>query len=325
MHKIAYPLQYRLFQKIVQQHRDYASAVAQYQKRYTCSRSKAYAIFKGERAIDGDHFISLMSEYHLHDLDVWPEGWPDTHFMVTAPSLQPDLDAYLNMLKHDFSDLNKKKEAHLYHIINELPLLLLKTRRRLAAFLLFYHFKYEHLHPDFKTVAFGSKFMHNHKISRWLDGCRDALQLYHEIPGTEYWSPRMLDSLALKIKYIKEFNDYEDAQDYQHLSEEIGQLVDELEDIAFKGVKHSGAAVQVFNHHGLLRNNVMIGKSEDFDFLYQDYGLLDLHRYTSKGVIHTRFYPISCMNDTLSPLSNAVKGRRNFFIELKGSIAKLLS
>lgn len=322
MIKIPFPFQRSLFEKITEQHHDYATAVAHYQKKYNCSRSKAYAIFKGERAIDGDHFMALMSEYNLHNIDVWPGGWPDTNFVVTVPSIRPDLDTYLNMLHGDLTALSKQSNPYIYHSTNDLPLILLKTRRPLAGFLLFYFFNFEQPMQRYKGMKFGSLFLKDTNISNWLDRCREVLHTYHEIPGTEYWSPRMLDALIVKINFVHSIDGFECKEDYHHLFKELSLLVQEMENMAERGTKLKGAKVQIYNSQGIIRSDIMIGMADNLSFLYQDCGLLDLHRYQNSNVIGTRLSQINNINNVAPSLSNNIKSRRDFFIELKQSIEK---
>jgi hypothetical protein len=88
-----HPVQQRLFSRIIDRFRGQSNAIADYQKAFSVSRATAYKHFTGESAITGDEFMRIMAHYQLHDLDVWPEGWPDTHFVITLPSMQPDVHA----------------------------------------------------------------------------------------------------------------------------------------------------------------------------------------------------------------------------------------
>ena len=323
MEKVIYPLQYKLFEKIATRHRDRASAIAHYQKKYSFSRSKAYAHFGGERPIEGDFMLQLMSEYGLHDLDIWPGGWPETHFMVTVPSLQTNLDAYLSMLSNDLKRLRIKGNGYLYQTTGDLPMLLMKTRRRLTGFLLFYHLNFELLEPHYKNTKFGTAFLNDPQINTWLDGYRETLHHFHEIPGTEFWSPKMLDSLLVKINFVRMLDDFKEPGEYRHLTEEIYTLVNEMEQMVEREAKLSGAPLQVFNHQGLMHNNIMVGESEDLKFLYLNYGLMDAHRYHQPSAIETYLAQIKRAGITSHAL-NSLKNRRDFFTSLNDAIAKQL-
>ena len=324
MEKVIYPLQHKLFERIVARYRDRATAVAHYQKKYSFSRSKAYAHFNGERPIEGDFMLQLMSEYGFHDLDVWPEGWPENHFMVSVPSFQPNLDAYLRMLSSDLKRLGQKGEGHIYQTTGDLPVFLMKTRRRLAGFLLYYHFNYELLEPRYKNTKFGTAFMHDTQISAWLDGYRETLHNFHEIPGTDYWSPKMLDSVLVKLNFVRMLDDFKEPSEYRHLTDEIYALIHEMEQMVERGTKLSGAPLQVFNHQGLLHNNIMVGDSEDLKFLYLNYGLMDAHRYHHPNAVETYLAQIKRATITSHSL-NSLKSRRDFFNALNDAVAKQLN
>jgi hypothetical protein len=261
----------------------------------------------------------------LHDFDIWPQGWPDTHVVATVTGIQPHLNAMLSTLHNDLSALSSASNAHLYHATNDLPLLWLKTRRQLAGFLLYYHLVFEQMLPEFKGMKFGAQFLKHPVISSWLDQCRDALQLYHSINGTEYWSPRMLDSLLIKIKFVQEMNDFQDATGAQQLLQESEVLIDELEKMTESGLKLRGAEMKVYNHRGLLRNDIIIGVTDQPRFFYQDFGLLDLYRHQTPRIIESRVMLIKGISETWLPLTGHVKYRRNFFTELRAALNKYAS
>jgi len=325
MNTTLYPIQKKLFDFILSQYRDRASAIAHYQKKYNCSRSKAYAHFNGQRAVEGDHILHLLSEYGLHGIDIWPEGWPETHFVGHVLSLQPNLDAYLAILRQDLGHLNKSENGQLFHATNDVPLLLLKTRRRLAGFLLYYQLNFERGHPQFKNTKFGAAFMNNALISNWLDGYRETLHIYHEIPGVEYWSPRMLDALMVKIKLVHSLQDFSDLGEYGHLADEINILVREMESMVERSAKLMGAALKVYNHQGLLQNDVMIGQSKDLNFIYIEHGFLDIHRLQQTDIIQTRLTHLNGISSLFPSLTEQLPARRTFFLRLDQQIAEAFS
>jgi hypothetical protein len=319
MEKSNYPLQRKLFDKISSSFSSRPAAIAHYQKKYKLSRSKAYAHFNGERAIEGDGLLQLMSDYSLHDLDIWPEGWPETHFLATVLALQPNLDAYMRVLKADLAKMQQSAGAHLYHAGNDVPILLLKTRRRLAGFLLYFHFNYEQTESRFRHIKFGEPFLQYPGIGAWLDNCRAALASYHEIPGTEYWTPRMLDSLLARMKVVRDLHDFCDPEEYARLLGEVRILIRDLEQLAERGAKLSGAPLKVFNHHGLLSNNLMIGQSASDHFIYLNFGLTGLHRYRQPDMVQAYLNRIQRIGAVLPELAN-VKNRREFFSALHGTV-----
>jgi hypothetical protein len=319
MQKPNYPLQRKLFDKIASSFRSRTAAISHYQKKYSLSRSKAYAHFNGERAIEGDVLLQLMSDYCLHDLEVWPEGWPETHFVTTAPALQPDFDAYMQVLKTDLEKMQSQDGAHLYLAHNEVPVLLLKTRRRLAGFLLYFHFNYEQLSSRFRHVKFGDSFMRHEDICFRLDHCRASLALYHEIPGTEYWSPRMFDALLAKMKVVRDLDQFYDPGEYARLLGEVRDLIREMEQMVRQGAKLSGAPLEVFHHQGLLSHNMMIGRSDSDSFLYLNFGLAGMHRYTQPDVVQAHLCRLQRINTVLPELAN-LKNCRAFFSALDGAV-----
>jgi hypothetical protein len=121
------------------------------------------------------------------------------------------------------------------------------------------------------------------------------------------------------MKVVRDLHDFCDPEEYARLLGEVRILIRDLEQLAERGAKLSGAPLKVFNHHGLLSNNLMIGQSASDHFIYLNFGLTGLHRYRQPDMVQAYLNRIQRIGAVLPELAN-VKNRREFFSALHGTV-----
>lgn len=325
MADVFYPRQQRLFALITERYRNQADAISHYQKKYCCSRSVAYDRFNGRRSIDGDHFLQLLSEYGLHDWVVWPEGWRESHFLEKPAAPQPDPGTYLSLMRSDLKALAKEGgSAHLFLATNDLPLFLIKAYRSLSGFVFYFKFSHQLGQGEFKKLKFSSKFTRSSKVDDWLNACKPILVFYQSIPGTEYWSPMMFDSLLAKLNYVSEMEGFEDGA-YPVIIDELSHLLDAMEKMASQELKNIGsgkeqALVNIFNHKGLFRGSFLAGKSENHHFCYPDLRLFEISRYQTADATASQIEQLKSQTTFCEPLQSSIS-RKKFFDTLRQRIS----
>ncbi len=311
-------IQVRLFDAIVKKFKNRSKALADYEKSFPgTGSSTARARFNGTTSITYTHGMQVAAHYNLHDLDVWKEGWSETQFMVKVPALAPDMDAYLDMLIKDLEWVKKQPNAQIHLAIHEMPFILLKKHRYIAGFLLYFSLCIESNHPKFSHYTFGTAFLQDPQITVWLDRCREALALYQQIPGTEYWCPRMLQGIKQKIKLIQKIELYENTDMPITLCHELDRLVDDLEQKVKIGKKilgpeQQGAAVRILNHDGFITNTLMVAGSSAVGSLFS---------YEERGILHVQRYEAAIAQlqlDKIERSSNWGRGiNSRFFVQMR--------
>jgi hypothetical protein len=311
-------IQVRLFDAIIKKFKNRSKALADYEKNFPgTGSSTARARFNGTTAITYTHGMQVAAHYNLHDLDVWKEGWSETQFMVKVPALTPDMDAYLDMLIKDLEWVKKQPNAQIHLAIHEMPFILLKKHRYIAGFLLYFSLCIESNHPKFSHYTFGTAFLQDPQIVVWLDRCREALALYQQIPGVEYWCPRMLQGIKQKIKLIQNADLYENTDMPTTLCFELNRLIDDLEQKVKIGKKilgpeQQGAAVRILSHDGFITNTHMVAESSESGVLFS---------YEERGILHVLRYEAAVAQlqlDKIERSSNWGKGiNSRFFVQMR--------
>lgn len=280
-------IQVRLFNAVTQKFKNRAKAIDDYRKRYSgTSESTARARFTGINSISYTHGMEVAAAYHLHDLDIWPEGWSGSDFYAQSLVQGTGIDTYLNMLIHDFKQVQKLPQARLRLTIHNIPFTILSQYRTLAAFSLYFSLCFELNDEHFRRQKLGKAFMQHSKVAHWLDLCCQALAVYQAIPGVEYWSPYMLQPLVHKIRLVQRMGLFEDNEMVHWLKDDLQQLIGDLEQNAQTGKKclgpaQYGAPVQIFNHEGVLPDTLIIAETADETtlFCYEERGLAHLMRF----------------------------------------------
>lgn len=323
--RVHMPVQKALFNAVTQRFSNQSSAIRDYLKQFPgCAESTARSRFNNTIAIEYEHGMRVAAHYGLHDLHIWPEGWPETHFLIETSSMEPDIDAYLCMLNHDLLRVRRTEEAKTYLTINEMPLFLLKKYRMLAAFLLYYTFVIDCRMPKLKNIAFGTTFLSHPSIQKWLDNCRDALHNYQHIEGVEYWSPFMFNHILAKLRAADRIGSFENNSYYTQIQNDVHSLIGDMENMTAAGQKligpeKEGASVRIFNHDGLLNDTSMVVQSRAVHLAYVEHGLLNLHRYCSK-LADQYLNRIESHSDLCSELGRRPHSTTRFFDQLKRNV-----
>lgn len=318
-------IQVRLFEAVARKYRNRSAALTDYVKNFPgTGMSTARARFNGTTSISYSHGMEVAAFYDLHDLDIWKEGWPETHSIAKVPALAPDMDAYLNMVVKDLEWLKKQPDILLHLAISELPFILLKKHRLLTGFSLYFSLCFESNHPAYSQYQFGDLFLKESQISSWLNRCKTALALYQEIPGVEYWSPRMFEAIVQKIKLVEKAGLFENEAMAAMLLDELTFLINDLENKARTGKKTigpaaEGASVRLYNHDGFLTDTIMVAESTGRGplFSYQERGVLYLQRFDEQ-IARQQQSRINNAGRLGGELGNIFAGR--FFQQLRNSI-----
>jgi hypothetical protein len=319
-------IQVRLFDAVIRKFKNRATALEDYQKRFPgTGSSAARARFNATNSITYSHGMQVAAAYHLHDLDIWPEGWPDTDVFAQIPILGENIGFYLEMLNNDLANIHKNGQYLLHMAIHEVPFIMLKHYRELVGFSLYCSLSLEMNHSVYRRFTFGDKFMHDTQITGWLDLCQKALTTYQEIPGVEYWSPFMLRSLVQKINLVEKLGLFEDKEMAKRLHEDLKKLTDDLEHKAHLGKKvlgplAEGAAVRIFNHEGIVTNTLIIAEAQKggtASFCFEERGLSHLLRFDSTAA-RNKLNALENAGHLGGALGSALD--KNFFSRLRQSL-----
>lgn len=318
-------IQIRLFNAVAQQFKNRTKAIADYRLRFPgSSESTARARFTGITSITYSHGIEVAAAYQLHDIDIWPEGWPKISGYAEVPNLGDDIGLYLDMLHCDLLRISKNPQARLHVAISDVPFLLLKHYRRLIGFSLYCSLSLEMNHRTYRQFRFGDTFMQDPQIAGWLDQCKQVLATYQKIPGVEYWSPYMLQSLVQKIKLVEKLGLFEAETVAQDVREDLEKLVGDLENKARTGKKllgplAEGAPVKIFNHAGIVTNTLIIAEENEDEaaFCYEERGLAHLLRFKGEAA-QNKFKAVENAGQFGGHLGSALE--KTFFVQLRQSL-----
>jgi hypothetical protein len=319
------PIQRALFAAVTQKFANQSAAIRDYRKHFNdCAESTARNRFNGINAVNYDHGMQVAARYGLHDLHVYPEAWPSTHFLVEAVSSDLDLDAYLHRLNEIFEQLRHEQQAKVFLTINKMPLLFLKRYRQLAGFLLYYTFVIDGRDLAFKNMSFGTDFLMHPIVQKWLDQCRSVLCNYQQIEGEEYWSPTMLNHFITKVKAAHRMRYIADDALFELIRTDIYHLVDDMKNTVKAGQKligpeKRGASVRIYNHQGQLGDNSLIVYSATHQMAYIEHNQFNLHHYC--GTFADQYLSrLNTNTDILVELGRRPQNSTDFFDQLNRNV-----
>jgi hypothetical protein len=292
MHVVPFPIQFALFQAVAAKFKKRSHALEDYQRRFQgVSASTCRARFNGTTGITYDHGMEVARAYQLREQSIWSQGLPQNELLVTFSSVRPDIDAFLAMQLRDFNQMAQRKTVRTHLVMHDVPFFILKKHRRMAGLLLYFHLCFEAGMPYFRKIPFGAAFLQEPQVQHWLDQGRAMLECYQQVPGTEYWSPHMLDVFLRKVRLMAEYELFESPTVLAEIKEDIDSFIDDLEKVLENGQKLHGqqplpiAKVQVYDHRGFAPGNILLAASEqDGSFVYQELQLFKVARFDTEGI-----------------------------------------
>jgi hypothetical protein len=274
-----YPLQRRLFDLISSVSPNRSSWLRQYMKDHHLTRTPATNRVFGQKAISFDEGLQLMRQYGmplqqlLTDAPPAPDAVKESDFNATQ-SGHSAIEDYLSTLSADLERLKGNPDAWLYHQTHEIPIFWLKRSRLLMAVRLYYWFQYITEEQDLLTQPFGLDWLQQPRVTTYLNRCKSLLEAYRQIPGVEFWSDKMLDTLIAQIEQLDRQGQL-DTDVMALLKTELHSLTRYLEQVARTGNKSpesgavKGAPLRVCIWPSVLgANDALVGDTGEDCFLY---------------------------------------------------------
>jgi hypothetical protein len=320
------PNQVHLFQQVATMFSSRTVAIEDYKHRFNCGSSTARAHFAGTNAITYEHYIQVVRAYNLEDKCCFNGKSPSGRVFSTARQLSPltDMSEYLSVFEQDLAQCAERNGSHLYMVLGHVPFFMLKRYRNLAAFYLYDVLKENWQWPQNLKPRFHRDFLRVPKISQWLDRCRHVLQHYQQIPGTEYWSPRMFEHLLMRIRNAAVQEGTFDRYLLEQIFDDLHQLINALEHHAEQGTKlpgydGKGAKLKVFVYTDAFSENILVAQSNGTDFLYVEHGFRQLLRYRDQVTANDQ-YNLMYRHYFESQLTHTPVTNDNFFDPLRQQV-----
>lgn len=279
MSKTNFPLlQKRIFEQILAKTLYKRSLVEELVNLLGISQSAAYKRIQGNVLLNLEELAKVGQHYQmsLDQLLVAPQG--RAIFEFKALSQKPkSLEAYLQGLSDDLIALNKTSNPYLYYVSNDLPIFHYFLFPELLAFKLFIWGRTIWGWKGFQRKKFDlKKMLKDYPI---LVQPNFDLNIYQQIPSTEFWKEGILDHILTQVKYYQQNGVFAKTDDALVLCNQLKFLTQSLKEMALKETKALNDTIptkskrkeknfHLFQNEISNTNNIILIQSREINWVY---------------------------------------------------------
>jgi hypothetical protein len=218
----------------------------------------AYRRIRGETPISLDDFYALCVHYKISLEDISNVSTGGVKFngnFVNDKSFR--YDDFLKGMIRDLTYMNSFKKRDFYFLCKDTPIFYHFLSRDIAAFKYFFWLKTIYNFPEFEN----KRFNFNTYPDELSDLGEKVLDLYNELPCTEFWNLDTINIAVRQIEFYRSSRMFESDHDILRLYEAWEKVIDHIEKQAECGYKFSyhDLTMKPIGRYRIYFNEVVLG------------------------------------------------------------------